>query len=198
MAAHEAYETLRSRGGRHGASLDAQSAATTSAKMRAESRGLVVGVAGCFVGVEQCAAAAATEAGDFAAARAVVESLRRKIASWNADITSLRDDETTEAAAAAAAEKEEAKRVVVAGGRAAEGGVSTEDAAAAAAAAAAARKTAPSHANRFKELPPSIRAAADRAAMALEAAAAAAAAKARACLADADVEGAATQAGEGK
>jgi hypothetical protein len=75
LAAHEAYETLRSQGGRHGAQLEPQSAADTSANIRAEARALVAGVASCYVGVERCAAAAATEGGDLAAARAVVVAL---------------------------------------------------------------------------------------------------------------------------
>jgi len=54
--------------------------------MRGKAVELAAAGAGCYARVESRAAAAAAAAGDLAAARAVVESLRRRIACWTADI----------------------------------------------------------------------------------------------------------------
>ena len=54
--------------------------------MRVEAVNLAAAGAGCYARVEHRSAAAAAAAGDLAAARSVVESLRRRIACWTADI----------------------------------------------------------------------------------------------------------------
>ena len=206
-AAHVAYEILRSEGGRHGARLDTQTATDMSADMRAEACRLVGGIATCAVGVGRCAAMSATQACEFTAARSVVESLRRNVASWTADIASftrdthgIGDDVNVAAANGDDAMGETQMTVtgtVATGGRASEGGAAVTSANAqpeARVSTTAATRANPVGDDKYRELPPAVRAAADRAAAAVESAVAAAASAAvRACLAYADVEGAATQ-----